>query len=388
MGRDSPLSILRVAADVYPAVTGGFPIHAHALSKRQAERGHDVTVLTSDHGDREQPRVETRDGYTIVRHKQFARPFGNSLTPGILASLWERIPGSHVVHAHSHLFFTTNVAAAVARVTDTPLVVTNHGLISQTAPASVQKLFIPTVGRFTFNAADRILCYTETDRQRLLERNVTTPVEVIPNGINCEQFKPDSDGNQGDRRLLFVGRLTDDKGVPTLLEAFQRLAETYPELTLDLVGDGPKRQRYEVSCERLGIADRVTFVGEVPYHEMPAFYRESSVFVLPSHSEGLPRTVLEAMACETPVVTSSLPQLESVVDGAGYTVERGSTNGFVDAISRLLDDPDTRREFGHTGRRRVLEENTWSRTVEETTNVLYEVAGKERDTVGTQAPSS
>jgi len=368
------LSILRVATDLYPDITGGGAIHAHAMSKRQAERGHDVTVLTSDHGERTRPRVEHRDGYRILRHRQLARPFGNSITPGMVGSLPTRLSDADVVHAHSHLYFSTNLAAAVARVADTPLVVTNHGLVSQTAPKWIQKLFLPTVGRFTFNSADQILCYTDTDRKRLRDRGVETAVDVVNNGIDCQQFTPGREPAHA--RLLFVGRLTDTKGVPTLLQAFARLASSYPDLSLRIVGDGPGRTRYEQTCERLGIDDRVTFVGAVPYDEMPHHYREAIAFVLPSHKEGLPRTVLEAMACETPVVTTALEQLEPVVDGGGVTFERGSVDGLVRAVDALLEDDARRREYGRAGRERVLAENAWSQTVAETTDVLRELAAE------------
>jgi len=374
-GTDHPesdsLNILRIATDLYDDVTGGGAIHAHAMSKRQAELGHDVTVLTSDHGERDRPTVTDRDGYTVVRHPEIARPFQNSITPSLLRSLRERLPAADVVHAHSHLYFTTNVAAAVARFDDTPLVVTNHGLISQTAPDWLQRVFIPTVARFTFNSADRVLCYTETDRERLQARSVSTPIEVIDNGIDCQRFTPADDPS--DRELLFVGRLKDAKGVPTLLSTFERLAAEHPELTLRIVGDGPKRGEYEARCVELGIADRVTFVGDVPYDAMPRHYRESLALVLPSHNEGLPRTVLESMACATPVVTSALPQLEPVVSGAGYTVERGDSEGFSESIERLLDDPQKRRKLGQTGRQRVVENNSWTETVDRTTDVLYDL---------------
>lgn len=366
------LHILRIASDVYPDVTGGGAIHAHAMSRQQAARGHSVTVLTSDHGDSDRPAVERTDGYTIVRHQELVRPFGNSITPSIVASLRDHLADADVVHAHSHLYFTSNVAAVMGQVSETPLVVTNHGLMSQTAPKWLQRLFIPTVAQFTFNAADRVLCYTETDRRRLRERDVDTPVEVIENGIDCEQFTP-VPTNERPQRLLFVGRLTDIKGVPTLLEGFARLSDQYPELELRIVGDGPQRTAYEQQCRDLGIDDRVTFVGTVPYDEVASHYQECQALVLPSRNEGMPRTVLEAMACETPVVTTALPQLESTVEGAGDTIAAGSVADLVESVSRLLDDEALRRRLGRTARQRVVAENSWAKTVERTTDVYYDL---------------
>jgi len=223
-----PLNILRVATDLYDGVTGGGAIHAHAMAKRQVAWGHDVTVLTSDHGDRTRPAITDEDGYTTVRHRELARPLDNSITPSVVRSLRRRLPAANIVHAHSQLYFTTNLAAAVARLSATLLVVTNHGHISQTAPEWVQRVFIPTVGRFTFNSADRVLCYTDTDRKRLRERHVTAPIDVIENGIDCQRFRPT--GADDDSYLLYVGRLTDAKGMPVLLDAFARLAERYLDL--------------------------------------------------------------------------------------------------------------------------------------------------------------
>lgn len=369
---DRPLEILRIASDLYPDVLGGGAIHAHAMSRRQAAAGHDVTVLTSDHGDRSAPRTETRDGYTLRRLREVVRPVENSITPGIFPALRERVPTADVVHAHSHLYFTTNASALSARFSETPLVLTNHGLISQTVPRWVHDIYLPTVGRFTFNSADRVLCYTEMDRRRLRERSIDAPIDVIENGIDCDRFTPPADKPR-DQALLFVGRLVDRKGVRTLLDAFARLSDRRPQLELRLVGDGPERSTYEARSRGLGIADRVEFLGRVDYEAIPRQYQQSQVFVLPSLNEGLPRTVLEAMACGTPVVTSSLPQLEPLVAGSGYTVDAGDTSGFVEAIDDLLSDDDRRARMGERGRQTVRAEHSWSETVRRTTNVYHEL---------------
>jgi glycosyltransferase involved in cell wall biosynthesis len=365
-----PLSILRVACDLYPDVTGGGAIHAHALSRQQAARGHDVTVLTSDHGNADRSGRESRGGYTVVRDREVVRPAGYSVPPGVLSSLLRRLPDADVVHAHSHLYFLSNLAAVVGRFDETPLVVTNHGLFSTTAPEWIQRVFIPTVARYTYNSADCVLCYSETDRELLREYNVTAPVEIVRNGVDCRQFTP---GDRSRRRweLLYAGRVAEGKNLGTLLEAVAELATEYPDLGLRIVGDGPDRSQYETRCRELGIADRVTFVGEVSYDEMPRFYRESTAFVLPSTREGLPRTVLEAMACETPVVTAALPQLESIASTGGMTVEPSTAGGFAQAIRRLLDDESLRRDLGERGRRHVVDEYSWSRTVDRTTDLYY-----------------
>jgi glycogen(starch) synthase len=333
--------------------------------------GHDVTLLTSGHGDNEKPRQETRGGYEVRRYRQIARPFGNSITPSMVPAMRRLLKSHDVVHAHSHLYFSTNMAALLARVDSTPLVITNHGLHSQTAPMAVQKAYAP-LAKFTFNSADRVLCYTETDRDRLRDRGITAPVSVIHNGIDCETFVPDaSDAEQ--LQILFVGRLKAAKGVRELLDAFALLADDMPDVTLRFVGEGPLREALEQTATEYGLTDRVTFAGRVPNEELPETYAESAVFALPSEVEGFPRTVLEAMACGTPVVTSELPQLQSVVEQVGETAPFGDVEALAAALQRLLAAPDRRERLGQRARECVLEEYSWSETVRETTAVYHEL---------------
>lgn len=366
------LRILRVSTDTYPEVLGGGALHAHEMSKRQAELGHDVTLLTSDHGDDGAPREEQRAGYTLRRYREVARPFGNSITPSMVPDI-RRLAATHdVVHAHSHLYFSSNVAAAFARLGETPLVLTNHGLFSQSAPKPVQKLFMHSVARFTFNSAARVFCYTETDRDRLHEHGVSSPILVIHNGIDCDRFRPGVGETRG-RQVLFVGRLKKSKGVARLVRAVGRLVDELPDVTLAIVGEGPRESYLRGLTAELGIGDRVEFRGRVPNENLPSVYAESAVFALSSDAEGLPRTVLESLACETPVVTSALPQLESLVDGVGKTVERGSIDALETSLRGLLTDRERRREFGRRGRKRVVADYSWEETVRETTAAYRDV---------------
>ena len=358
------LNILRVASSVYPEKMGGVGLHTHTMSKRQAAMGHDVTVLTSDNGDRSLPREVRRDGYRLIRHREVARPSGNTIIPGIAPTLHDEIRDCDVLHIHSHLYFSSSVAACFARAYGVPTVLTNHGLVSQTASEWVQEVFNSTVGSFTFESADRILCYTETDKRRLLRLGIETEISVVQNGIDCTEFEPlDLDRN---RELLFVGRLTPGKGPQHLIDAFAGVAGDYPDLDLKIVGDGPMRGTLERRIESLGLSARVQMVGERPNDELPYHYNKSLAFVLPSLNEGMPRTVLEALACGLPVVTSDLEQLRPVVDGVGYTAEPGSASDLHRAIERLLESEGEFDTIRWRARRRAVEEFSWETTVERT----------------------
>jgi glycogen synthase len=372
--RTETMRILRVAQKVYPDVTGGGPYHVHAMSRDQAAMGHDVTVLTVRY-DPDLPQIEERDGYTVVRYDPALELLGNDISPGVARYLSDAAEFD-VVHAHSHLYFSTNLAALKCGLEDVPLAVTNHGLYSQNAPKWAFDLYLRSLGRWTFNQADVVFCYTETDRERVREFGVSSRIEVVSNGIDTDRFAPDGPESEwidcNDPVVLFVGRLVDGKRPKDALHAVARVQETLSDVELHFCGDGPLRSELELIARDLGITDSVTLHGQVPYSEMPGIYRSSDVLVLPSRSEGVPRTVLEAMATGTPVVTTALDQLTSLVEGGGRTVPVGRPERFAVAIERELT------ESSESSPRSVIREGEydWQRTVDGTTWYLQEIAGQ------------
>ncbi|WIV68833.1 glycosyltransferase family 4 protein [Natrialbaceae archaeon AArc-T1-2] len=371
------MKILRVASSLHPEKPGGVGLHVHQMSSMQAGMGHDVTILTSDNGDRSLPKYEERDGYSIIRHRQIVRPAGNSIIPGILNSLRKLIPKYDVVHAHSHLYFSSNMAALFGKFTDIPLAVTNHGLFSQTAPELLQKVFIPTVARPTLNTADRVFCYTDLAKQELRDRGVSAPVSVISNGIDCEMFKPDPEIEEKDQ-ILFVGRLEQGKGPSYLIEAFNSVADNHPDLNLKIVGYGSLKADLIEQCKEHGIFDRVTFTGELSYSEMPQVYNESKILASPTLTEAaVPRVAMEAWACETPVVMSNIPEVsEEHVGDAASLVPLRDADALAQSIEKLIMDEELREQMGEKGRQRVLSNHSWQKTVERTTAQLKKICGE------------
>lgn len=363
------MRILRVAQKLYPDVRGGGPYHVHALSRDQAANGHDVTVLTV-RVDPTRPRREKRAGYRVVRRPATVELFGNDVSVG-LARYLGSVEEFDVVHAHSHLYASTNLAALATRLKDVPLAVTNHGLFSQSAPEYAVEAYLRTVGRWTFDAADAVLCYTDTDRERIGAYGVSAPVVVVPNGIDTDRFTPagpESDRVDGDPAVLFVGRLVEGKRPLDAVEALARLRERRPGATLTVCGEGPLDASLERRAADLGVAGSVRCLGHVPHEEMPEVYRAADVLVLPSRTEGVPRTVLEALACDVPAVTSDLDQLSALIRGVGGTAPVGDVGGLAATLDGVLDgterDPSAR----------LGPEHDWTTTVKETTATLERIA--------------
>ncbi|MFD1585885.1 glycosyltransferase family 4 protein [Halorientalis brevis] len=357
------MRILRVAQKAYPDVTGGGAYHVHAMSRDQAAMGHDVTVLTVNQGD-DRPATEERDGYTAVRYPATVEPLGNEISLGLAKHL-RNADEFDVIHAHSHLYFSTNLAALQRRLGDVPLAITNHGLYSQNAPEWVFDLYLRTLGQWTFNQADVVFCYTDEDRNRVRDFGVDSRIDVVANGVDTDRFTPEGPAsNRIDHDgavVLFVGRLVEGKRPQDAIQAVSKLVDDQ-DVQLYMVGDGPMRAELE------GLAGpAVDFLGQVPYDEMPEIYRAGDVLILPSRAEGLPRTVLEGFASGVPVVSSHLEHTASIVRKGGQTAPVGDVNGYADALQNVLAKGES---LGQAGRETVVEEYRWQETVEHTTRAL------------------
>lgn len=366
------LNILRVAPDIYPYTVGGFGIHIHEMSKEQVRLGHDVTVYTSSEGVESAYQADA--GYYVRNFKPLAKVLGNSIMPAMLYDLIREQSNYNIVHAHSHLFFSTNLSAVARQMGSTPLVITNHGLKSQTAPKWFQDIYTATGARLTFAAADKILCYTETEKKELIDLGIKSEkIEVIHNGIDTDLFVPAKEPCFDNKKLLWVGRYVKGKGLDCLIDAFAILRSKYPDVTLTMVGRGPDKDRIAHKIRDLGLENSIITKDFVPNSEIVDMYQNSSVFVLPSLEEGVPRTILEAMSCGIPVVCSKLPQLVDVVDSAGLLVPVKDSQSFADTISKVLSDTSLAERLGEYGRRNVVENHSWKDTVKKTVQLYKEL---------------
>jgi glycosyltransferase involved in cell wall biosynthesis len=161
------------------------------------------------------------------------------------------------------------------------------------------------------------------------------------------EIRPDRADPRFDQgvRLLCVGRLSAEKGVPNLLQAVARLRDEGIRAELDVVGEGERRKELQEETRRLDLEDSVHFAGWIP--RGPALwerYDRADILVLPSLEDMTPRVLLEAMARRVPVVATNVGNVPSIVrhGRTGLLVEPGSANAIVGAVRRLIDEPELR----------------------------------------------
>lgn len=363
------MKILRVVSDLYPSVVGGIGLHAHEMSRLQAQEGHDVTVLTYGDGTG-QLSSEDRHGYHIIRSNASLRLFGNTISFSQLSFLVERWDSYDIVHAHSHLFFSTVLCTLTRKFRSTPLVVTNHGLVSQTAPQWLQRLYLPAIGKWIFKTADAIICYTMTERDQVVDLGVAPDkIHVIHNGIDTSVFVASNPASPK-KQILWIGRFTPGKGVEYLLKGFGAFSQEFPDYTIVMVGRGPLKDDIVRMILEMGLEDKVVLRDFIPNEALPGLYQESSLFLLTSLEEGVPRTILEAMACGKPVVCTALPQLIDIVSECGMLIPTRDARAVADALSKLASDPAIAHNLGQSARAKVVSQYSWDDTVAKTL-VLY-----------------
>ena len=233
--------------------------------------------------------------------------------------------------------------------------------------------------RWLWHDADALVAVSNGLRSYAKETAPDLPIQVIPNAIDLSAFTPPVQREtDGPVRLLYVGRFNTFKNVETLVEAVRRLSQMdVGDFELNLVGEGEQRPVVERMVSELGLTRRVHFVGWVARDRIADHYRSADIFVTAPTWEGMPNTVLEAMACGLPIVGTQASGLRELVrDGLnGYLVPIKDPNALAQALARLVDNGYERRRMGRQSRKLAEREFAWEYIAEQYVKVYEEVAG-------------
>ena len=344
------MHILHIYKDYFP-VLGGIENHIRDLGEAQAARGHRVTILVTSTGRASEIECPAPN-LTVVKAGRLLHTASTPLSPLMLA--YARALQPDIVHLHMPFPPGDLVARAVPG--RPPLIITYHSdIVRQRA---LLRLYRPLL-EATLRRADRIIATSTAYAQSspFLRRHIVK-CEIVPLGIDIKRFDIVDGANRpapaGQSTLLFVGRLRYYKGLHVLLDAMATV-----DATLLIAGMGPEREHLGEQAERLGIAGRVQFLGDVPDAELPALYRRADLFVLPAHlrAEALGLSQIEALASGVPCISTELGTGTSFANQHGETglvVPPGDAPALAAAITTLLADPALRQRYGKNARRRAV----------------------------------
>ncbi|MDJ0757879.1 MAG: glycosyltransferase [Woeseiaceae bacterium] len=274
---------------------------------------------------------------------------------GVIKRIRHAVQSSGVDVVHSHGYREDLYALGCSR--HAKLLATNH-LWKRTTLRLRAYAWLDSIMLRKF---PRVVAVSKPIAREMLETGIEPQrIQVISNGIDTEAFRPGDDAGLRDQLCISpdsivlgtVSSLTSEKAIDNAISAMALVLPEFPELKLLIVGDGPCREELERQVDDLSIAHAVMFLGR--RSDMVEVYRALDVFLLPSLIEGLPMALLEAMACETPVVATSVGDVASVVDGSvGRLVEAGSVEQLADGIRRLVESESDRNRMSSIARQRV-----------------------------------
>jgi glycosyltransferase involved in cell wall biosynthesis len=278
-----------------------------------------------------------------------------------------------IIHAHSGK--PGVIARLAGKICNIPVIFTAHGwgfdpnapLLRRTVALGIERL----LGKF----ATKIICVSESDRQLAIDLGVVTPDRVIAihNGIDLETNLPTATPEINPPQLIMVARFNkQQKDQYTLMKAIQTIEQ---DLNVLLVGTGPDWEEAKNIAQELGISAKVKFLGD--RLDVPDLLAQSQIFVLTTHYEGLPISILEAMRAGLPIIATNVNGIpEQVVDGiTGLLVERQDIDGLAKAIVTLVNDHDLRKRMGAAAIQKLHQEFTIDQMVLATDSLYRSVVG-------------
>jgi len=378
-------------------ITYGLGPNFYHISREQVKLGLDVHVIARRNPN--EPSYEEMEGIKVHRVK----------APYNVNAIWKlrelnKKLGIDIVHSHG----TCGILYPLFRkILGIPLVVHVHGTTlamkehAYRLPIELSlKYFLKS--RFREEAsilrqklfwrhADLLIVVSESQKEELeaLYGLDSKKIRVVYNGADTSIFKPLRDVQykeklqlENKRVILYVGHFGFRKGITYLLEAMPQVLREIPNAFLLCVGGTPEwmgthlHWRFlEDIIERIGIRDHVKLVGQIPHHELPYYYSLSDVFVIPTLYEAFGKVIIEAMACETPVIASRVGGTPEIIkdDINGVLVEPKNVEQLADAIVRILRDKNLARSMGRSGRLTVEAKFTWNCTAKELLSVYQEL---------------
>jgi glycosyltransferase involved in cell wall biosynthesis len=352
---------------------GGVGSSVYRLSRELAKRGNSVVVFT--HSSSYRSKTKICGSLTIIRYGKTLRIGNTDLS---LKILYEPLGyGLDVVNAHSGTL-ALMAAFVYSLVKRRPLVFSHRGdyVIGYGDP--VRRALVALwsgliVKVILIHATVIVVLSKQMTKISGILRNHERKTVVIPSGIDSEEifFVPRESARQvlgwslDEKVILFVGSLTEVKGVHVLVRACPKIVSGIGNCRIVVVGP-PYSKSYLNKLMKMAhellVEDRIVFAGPRYGHELALYYNAADVFVLPSFSEGMPRVLLEAASYGLPIVASNLPQLRAVVKSGfnGYLANAGDASDLACKIVSLLESKDTRERM-RSNSRSVSKNFSWSK---------------------------
>lgn len=364
----------------FPPLGGGAGNSAYELVQSLGDMpGVEVVVVTSSMGDY-QVKKNTLTPNSTIYYLPIGKTKGNihfQTNGELLKYSWachrflkKLLKTERFDHCHAHMTVPAGVNAYLFRK-KIPYTVSLQGSDVPGYSVRFKRMytFLTPIIHRVWKSASHVISNSVGLRDLALVSAPTQDVGVITNGVDRELFSHDGKvaklgGAPDSRRIICVGRLIDRKGVWELVEAFKNIAEKLPDTHLDLVGTGVLLDPLQQWVNEQGLQERITLHGAVDHDILPEYLRRSSLFVLPSHAEGMSNALLEGMSCGLPVIVTETGGTKELLDGNGVAVPKQDPEALGQAIYDILSDDSTHEQMCRASLR-ISEQYSWDGMAEQ-----------------------
>ena len=345
----------------------GIGSYVYGLSTKLLNKGHKVTILTR--GSCGKTQREIIDGIEIIKAPFIPiYPFYIHLHGLFVNRIFKSIESQFdIVHIHSPLSPLIKTSLPLIATIHTPMLTDTRTRADETADlhARIERFMGKHVSYHIeldlIRRADVITTVANSVAHELKEYGLDpNEVKLVGNGVDEKTFVPSKKKNKG-KYILYTGRLDYRKGLFDLIESSKYICKTYPDVDFVIPGKGVLLNKLQKKVEEIGLKERFKFLGFVSREKLVELYQNATIYLMPSHYEGLPTVLLEAMSCGLPVVATSVSgNLDVLTSGKdGILVPLKSPMKMAEAVSRLLDDENLRKDLGENARKTIEERFTW-----------------------------
>lgn len=374
---------------------GGAPIVAYEISKKLVQRGHEVTVYTTDANNKES-RLSTKnkhmDGFEVYFFKNISNSMAYNyritFSPKMIYFM-KKVRGFDVVHIHDFRTFPSIMTHHYCRKFHVPYILQPHGkpsLVDDQRAQCLKQLFDLLIGNKILQDTSKLLALNYSEAKLYETQVEKRNIEIIPNAVDLSKysnlppkntFKDKYKISDDDYLILYLGRIHEAKGLKLLFESFFNLSTKIEKIKLIVTGSDDGYLNYLKNMSNsLNIADKVIFTGFLNHEEKLSAYVDADVFVTPTFY-GFPLTFLEAMACRVPIITTDKGDfIERIDNEVGYVTDYDVEN-FENALFKILTDNEVREKFRKNAMEKVREYD-WEKIVDRVEVIYQEEIGQYR----------
>jgi len=359
------MNICIIFSTVFPP-REGIGNYVYNLAKKYTEKGHDVTLMTRGNIIGKEEYFENIRIFKPVFIPCY--PFHVDLHSLFLNKVFKKLESSFdVVHIHMPLSPMMHTKLPIVSTIHTPIkssIANFESVGFFTSLSKAQAKFSHILEKKVINGSNVLTAVSNSVAQDLSnEYHINkNDIKVIYNGVDEKVFVP-SRLTTNKRYILYVGRLSHRKGLFDLIECGKYVCSEHSDINFVIVGEGMLKNELQKKVDMIGLHNKFLFKGHVSKSELISLYQNAMIYVVPSHYEGLPTVLLEAMSCGLPVVATSVSGNVDVVSSGtnGILVPPKSPLEMAKTISILIDDNIARNTLGINARVTIEKKYTWEK---------------------------